>query len=174
VIIERCSGVSGGRSIPIIHESARTLIVSSWIGAQVIGSGSGDIFLDDFCGRLDSESPRHHAWCRQLNTERDGTMLTNRGATLWILGMKTEKIGTIIHTTRGGKTDLVGCFIYSNAGWEDGVPAFLIEDSQVSLSGLNERNFNGRPVSTWIRESHQGDERIQRERAWVYVGKSSG
>jgi hypothetical protein len=173
VIIERCTGVSGGRSIPIIHESARTLIVSSWIGAHVIGRGSGDIFIDDLCGRLDLESSEHHAWCRQLNTERHGTMLTNNGATLWILGMKTEKIGTIIHTTGGGKTDLVGCFIYSNAGWEEGVPAFIIEDSQVSLSGLNERNFNRRPVSTWFREVDQGDDRIQKERAWVYVGKSS-
>lgn len=172
VIIERCSGVSGGRSIPIIHESARTLIVSSWIGAHVIGRGSGDIFLDDLCGRLDLQSPRHHAWCRQLNTERHGTMLTNNGASLWILGMKTEKTGTIIHTLGGGKTDLIGCFVYSNAGWEEGISAFVMEDSQVSLSGLNERNFNRRPVSTWFREVHQDDERIQNERAWVYVGKS--
>ena len=171
VIIERCSGVSGGQGVPIIHESARTLIVSSWIGAHVIGRGTGDIFLDDFCGRLDLENPEHHAWCRQLNTEREGTMLTNNGASLSILGMKTEKIGTVIHTKNGGKTDLIGCFIYSNRGWDESVPAFVIEDSQVSLSGLNERNFNRRPVSYWFREVQAGEERRQQERAWVYVGK---
>ncbi|MEL7336812.1 MAG: glycosyl hydrolase family 28-related protein, partial [Planctomycetota bacterium] len=170
VIIERCSSVSGGRSLPILHQSKRTLIVSSWIGAHVIGQGSGDIFLDDFCGRLDLESPRHHAWCRQLNTERKGTMLTNNGASLWILGMKTEKIGTIIHTKNGGKTDVTGCFVYSNQGWDESVPAFIIEDSHVSLSGLSERNFNGNPVSNWFRETQNGETRTRKERAWVYVG----
>ena len=170
VIIERCSNVSGGRSVPIVSESKRTLIVSSWIGAHVIGRGSGDIFLDDFCGRLDLESPQHHAWCRQLNTERQGTMLTNNGASLWILGMKTEKVGTIIHTKNGGKTDLLGCFVYSNQGWRDNVPAFLTEDSSVSLAGLNERNFNRNPVSWWFRETRDGEIRDRKERAWVYVG----
>lgn len=170
IIIERCSSVSGGRSLPIISESKRTLIVSSWIGAHVIGRGSGDIFLDDFCGRFDLESPKHHAWCRQLNTEHDGTMLTNNGASLWILGMKTEKVGTIIHTKNGGKTDLLGCFVYSNREWKDDVPAFLTEDSSVSLAGLNERNFNGKPVSWWFSEIRNGERRDQNERAWVYLG----
>lgn len=170
VIVERCSNVSGGRSVSIISESSRTLIVSSWIGAHVIGRGSGDIFLDDFCGRLDLESPQHHAWCRQLNTEHNGTMLTNNGASLWILGMKTEKIGTIIHTKNGGKTDLLGCFVYSNQGWKDSVPAFLIEDSSVSLAGLNERNYNREPVSWWFRETRQGRTLDRKKRAWVYVG----
>ena len=155
----------------IVHESKRTLIVSSWIGAHVIGRGSGDIFLDDYCGRLDIESPQHHAWCRQLNTERQGTMLTNSGAKLWILGMKTEKIGTIIHTRAGGHTDLLGCFIYSNRGWDETVPAFVIEESTANLCGLNERNFNRRPCSFWFQETQDGEARTRRERAWVYLSK---
>lgn len=170
VVIERCSNVSGGNSVSIVHECDRMLIVSSWIGAHVIGRGSGDIFLDDYCGRLDLESSQHHAWCRQLNTEREDVMLTNYGASLWVLGMKTEKIGTIILTKNGGRTDLCGCFVYSNRGWDESVPAFEIVDSQVSLSGLNERNFNRDPVSLWVRETQQGDTRERKERAWVYVG----
>lgn len=170
VVIERCSCVSGGRAIPIIHESDRNLVVSSWIGSHVIGRGSGEIYLEDFCGRLDIESPHHRVWCRQLNTESEGVMLTNNGAELWILGMKTEKIGTVIHTLNVGKTDLCGCFVYSNRGWDQSTPAFLIEDSEVSLSGLNERNFNRNPVSVWFKEIHAGVERTRPERAWVYVG----
>lgn len=169
VIIERCSNVSGGQSVTISHESQRTLVVSSWIGAHVIGRGRGDIFLDDFCGQLDLESSQHHAWCRQLNTERQGTMLTNNGASLWILGMKTEKIGTIIHTKKGGFTDLLGCFIYSNQGWDNTIPAFLIEDSSANLCGLNERNYNRRPCEYWFREVVNGEERSQKERAWTYL-----
>ncbi len=169
VIIERCSNQSGGQSVTILHESKRTLVVSSWIGAHVIGRGRGEIFLDDYCGRLDLESPQHHVWCRQLNTEREGTMLTNNGASLWILGMKTEKIGTIIHTRAGGFTDLLGCFIYSNRGWDNEIPAFLIEDAQANLCGLNERNFNRQPCEFWFREAVGGEERSRKQRAWVYL-----
>ncbi|WP_166820053.1 glycoside hydrolase family 55 protein [Thalassoroseus pseudoceratinae] len=171
VIIERCSNQSGGQSVTILHESARTFVVSSWIGAHVIGRGSGDIFLDDYCGRLDLESAEHYAWCRQLNTEREGTMLTNNGASLWILGMKTEKIGTIIHTKGGGFTDLLGCFIYSNQGWDNTIPAFLIEDSTANLCGLNERNYNRRPCDYWFQEIVDGVERTRKERAWVYLSR---
>lgn len=173
VVIERCCNVSGGRGIPIVSESTRTLIVSSWIGAHVLGRGRGDIFLDDFCGRVTIESPEHHVWCRQLNTEHDGTMLLNNGGKLWVLGMKTEKIGTIIHTKNGGVTDVVGCFIYSNRGWDENTPAFLSEDSTVSLAGINERNFNHNPVSWWFSETLNGEQRNHRDHAFVYVGGKS-
>ena len=171
VVIERCSNVSGGQSVTIQHESSRTLVVSSWIGAHVVGRGSGDIFIDDLSGRLDLESREQAAWCRQLNTERDGTMLTNNGASLWILGMKTEKIGTIIHTKGGGFTDLLGCFVYSNRGWDNSIPAFLIEDSTANLCGLNERNFNRRPCEFWFQETVEGELRTRKERAWVYLSQ---
>lgn len=173
VIIERCSNQSGGRAIPLIHASKRSLFVSSWIGAHVEGRGTGDIFLDDYCGRLDLHHPGQNAWCRQLNTEHQGTMLLNNGANLWILGMKIEKVGTIIHTKNGGTTDLLGGFIYSNRGWDETVPAFLIEDSTVNLCGLNERNYNRDPVSFWFQETVNGETRQLRERAWVYLSRAS-
>lgn len=171
VIIERMSNRSGGRMIEIRHESKRTLIVSSTIGFQVEGRGSGDIFLDDHCGRLNLDQPGQSAWCRQLNTEYDGTMCRNNGGKLWILGMKTEKIGTIIETVGGGVTDASGIFVYSNAGWRDGLPAFVVHDSHVMLCGINERNFNRRPVSLWVRETQQGRSRETKQRPWVYVSR---
>jgi hypothetical protein len=171
VIIERCSGDSGGHGILIRHESVRTLVVSSWIGAQVEGRGTGDLFLDDFCGRLDLLQSGQSAWCRQLNTEHTGTMLRNHGARLWILGMKTEKIGTIIETVNGGITDAAGIFIYSNQGWDEKVPAFVIHDSAALLAGINERNFNRRPVSFWFREIQGGETRESKTPAWVYLSR---
>ena len=171
VVIERCSNQSGGQSLKIVHESRRTLVVSSWIGAHVVGRGNGKIFLDDFCGRLDLESGEQKAWCRQLNTEHSGTMLTNNGASLWILGMKTEKVGTIIHTKAGGFTDLMGCFVYSNQGWNNAIPAFLVEDASANLCGLNERNFNRQPCNFWFREASAGEVRNRKERSWVYYSR---
>ncbi len=171
VIIERCSGDSGAKGILIRHESARALVVSSWLGAHVEGRGAGDLFLDDFCGRLDLMYPGQSAWCRQLNTEREGTMLRNSGGKLWILGMKTEKIGTIIETINGGITDAAGIFVYSNRGWVEAVPAFVIRDSTAMLAGINERNFNRRPVSFWFLETQGRETRAAKSAAWVYLSR---
>jgi hypothetical protein len=171
VVIERMSGASGGKSIPIRHEARRTLLVSSTIGFSVEGHGTGDIFLDDFCGTLNLHHPGQSAWCRQLNTEHTGTMLRNNGGRLWILGMKTEKIGTIIETVNGGVTDAAGIFIYSNQGWDETVPAFVIHNSTAMLAGISERNFNRRPVSLWFRETHGNATRESKAPAWVYLSR---
>ena len=171
VIIERLNGRSGMRGIEVVHESARTLVVRSTMGINVEGQGTGDIFLEDVAGQLNLHKPGQNAWCRQLNTEVKGTMLKNNGGKLWILGMKTEKVGTIIETVNGGITDAAGIFVYSNVPWEEGVPAFVIEDSTAILAGINERNFNRRPVNPWFRETQDGTTRERSERAWVYLSK---
>jgi len=98
-------------------------------------------------------------------------MLRNNGGKLWILGMKTEKVGTILETVNGGFTDAAGIFIYSNVPWETGVPAFIIEDSTATLAGLNERNFNRHPVNPWFHETQDGETCERKERAWVYLSK---
>jgi len=171
VILERMTNRSGGRGIQVRHESKRLLIVSSATGFEVEGHGSGDIFADDLCGQLHLNQPGQSAWCRQLNVEHQGTMCRNQGGRLWILGMKTEKVGTIIETTGGGITDAAGLFIYSNAGWQEGLPAFHIENSTAMLCGINERNFNNQPVTLWVRETQGGETRMLRERPWVYLSR---
>ena len=169
VIIERINGRSGAPGIRLIHESKRTLIVSSAMGINIEGRGSGDIFVEDLSGSLNLYQPGQSAWCRQLNTEVNKTMLHNNGGKLWLLDIKTEKIGTIIETVNGGITDAAGIFIYSNIGWKDGVPAFIIDESTAVLAGINERNFNRRPVSLWFRETQAGETRERTERSWVYL-----
>ena len=98
-------------------------------------------------------------------------MLRNDGGRLWILGMKTEKIETIIETIHGGITDAAGIFIYSNRGWDENVPAFVIHNSTAVLAGLNERNFNRRPVSLWFRETQGSETRESQHSAWVYLSR---
>jgi hypothetical protein len=171
VIFERCTNHSGGPNVTLKHESRRTLIVSSWTGMHVEGRGDGDIFLDDFCGRLDLLKPGQRAWCRQLNIEHTGVMCRNHGGRLWILGMKTERIGTIIETTKGGITDAAGIFLYSNQGWDEKVPALIIDNSTALLTGISERNFNNQPVTLWVRETQGGDTRELRERPSVYLSQ---
>jgi hypothetical protein len=162
---------SGGKSLLIRQESARTLVVSSTIGFQVEGHGNGDLFLDDFCGHLDRLAPGQSAWCRQLNSERKGVKCRNPGGKLWILGYKTENLGTLIETTNGGHTEVNGAFLYSNQGWEEDVPAFVIKDSTAVIRAINERNFNRSPVSLWFSETHGNETRKLLERPWVFLSK---
>ncbi len=171
VVVERSSNQSGGEEILIRHESARTLVVSSVIGFNVEGYGKGDIFLEDFCGHLGRVGPGQSAWCRQLNSEREGTKCRNVGGNLWILGMKTEKTGTLIETTAGGVTEANGIFLYSNSGWNATEPAFLVEDSTVNLFGVNERNFNRQPVSLWVRERQGAETKELSEIPWVFLSR---
>lgn len=56
-------------------------------------------------------------------------------------------------------------------GWDNTIPAFLIEDSTVNLCGLNERNFNRRPCEFWFQEIVDGEERTRKDRAWVYLSR---
>lgn len=170
VIIERMAGQSGGTPLNLRHRSGRTLVVSSTMGFDVIGEGGGDIFLEDHAGHLEMRRSKQSAWCRQLNSERVGTKCINRGGRVWILGMKTEMRGTIIETTDGGITDAAGIFVYSNTGWESGVPAFSIQKATATLCGINERNFNRQPVSLWVRETHGKETREMTELPWVYLG----
>lgn len=171
VVIERMTHQSGGRSLLIRHESKRTLVVSSTIGFNVEGHNTGDLFLDDFCGHLDRVAPGQSAWCRQLNSERKGVKCRNAGGNLWILGMKTESLGTLIEMTGGGRTEVNGVFLYSNTGWDETVPAFRIRDSEAVLLGINERNFNRSPVSFWVEETHGGETKELRERPFVFLSK---
>ena len=76
---------------------------------------------------------------------------------LWILGMKTKKFGTIIETVNGG--------------WSEELPAFLIENSTVTLSGVNERNYNRQPVTLWVRQTQGTETRETPKMPWVYLSQ---
>ena len=57
----------------------------------------------------------------------------NRGASLWLLGLKTEGWGTVIETTGGGQTELLGGLLYPAWGNPGRTPAFVITDSTAAL-----------------------------------------
>lgn len=81
------------------------------------------------------------------------------------------QIGTIIRTRNGGHTDATGIFVYSNKGWDEKIPAFRIQNSTAVFAGINERNFNRKPVSLWFQETHGEETRERKEPAWIYLSK---
>jgi hypothetical protein len=48
---------------------------------------------------------------------------------------------------------------------------FLIENSTVTLCGVNERNDNRQPVTLWVRETQGNETREKQKLPWVYLSK---
>lgn len=156
------------KGVTIEHLSNRPLIIQHSKGALLQNSkDSGELFLEDVQMHLNLEHPQK-VWARQLNAEslRESlTKITNRGGNYWIFGIKTEGKGTVIETTDGGKTELLGNLIYpvKQFGPEDEQQAAFInrESSHsliysVSVHGKN-RNY---PIQ--VRETRQGQTKLLR------------
>ena len=120
-------------------------------GRGTIIRGPGELFVEDVTGRFHLQ-PGVRAWMRYVNpeTNQDGRNkrpdtqwhLRNDGGQLWILGIKTEGPGPIVITRQGGRTELLGGLMYSSGGTRtQDLPAFVIEDSQASVS-ITEANFS--------------------------------
>lgn len=114
--------------LSIRHAADRTLVVRNGQGTGGALTGGGKLFLENVVA--DWEFVRGRAWARQLNNEREGTHLRNAGATLWVLGLKTERGGTLIETT-GGATELLGGLSYTTTKGKL-APMFVSRDAPVS------------------------------------------
>lgn len=125
------------------HTSDRTLVLRDIDCNGFINTiDSGDLFLENFAAdHFDFKYPQN-VWARQFNLElvydqNNGSTYRkclNNGGQLWVLGLKTEHQGTIIETTNGGRTEVLGGLLYPLEFDSASVPAFISEDSFVSLS----------------------------------------
>ncbi len=121
---------------------------------------AGDLYLDDVVTHDLHFVAGQQVWARQLNTEGDVNVV-NHGAQLWILGQKTERFGTVIHTLDGGLSELLGGLVYPSRSYDQSdssLAAFLAEDSGHSLvfgtSVYVDRGFHPQLV-TELRGSQQ-------------------
>lgn len=142
------------QGLSLRHESRRALVVSgvTWgTGRLELAAGCGPVFLEDAC-----LGPLHipegvRVWARQLNIEhRDDTKVTNAGGDLWVLGYKTENAGTLIATTGGGRTEVLGGFCYAQ-GKPKTTPMFVVEDAALSVT-IGETTWNGRNYAIVVRQ----------------------
>ena len=162
-----------------IHDSQRTWVLSSLQGPNYANtsSGTGDLFIDDVVFANPVVFRNQNVWARQLNQEKntqqtsDDAKIINDGGNLWVLGLKTERPGTIVKTINGGKTEILGAFLYSTGG-ERIDPAFINNQSAICLVGLAERSFQDNPIQTWVRETRNGETRTLDTlgKAVLYVG----
>jgi len=151
----------GGGPVTVENRSSsRTLIVES-CDLKILGTGTGDIFLTDCPSHLELRQAGQKCWARQLNPEgaSDSGLVQNAGADLWVLGVKFEGAGVRFRTSAGGRTEVLGMFLYDpgNLKEDDTRPIFDIDNASFSVAGLREINFGGHTYTVKVREK-RGDE----------------
>ncbi|MDX2037088.1 MAG: glycosyl hydrolase family 28-related protein [Isosphaeraceae bacterium] len=136
----------------IEHRAKRELVVRDVQGVSGALVGGGELFLENVTADWDFASG--NVWARQFNNEREGTHVRNAGAKLWILGYKTERGGTLIETTKGGSTELLGGLSYTTTQGKL-APMFISEDADVSYV-FGEVCYSGDPFTRIIEERRGG------------------
>lgn len=170
----------GGRPPEAENRSrTRTLVLES-CDLKAVGNGRGDIFLTNCPSHVEMRQPGQNLWARQLNPEGtdDVGLVRNWGANLWVLGMKCEGAGVRVRTERGGKTEILGTFIYGpGVPPDDTRPLFDIDNASVCLMGTREIAF-GETYTVKVRERRGGETREFRlqpgEHGWIGWALYSG
>lgn len=177
--IERFSAFGGNNTLKFEHDTSRTVAIVSMGGIKgIISNGSGDLFIENSNGRetrFNNSSQR--IWARQLNAEGDlSTKIQNNGATLWMLGLKTENPGLLLETKSGGKTEVIGALIrrqeLGTAAPND--PAFVITDSSASFAGIAEYDPVGTQHYLDLVEETQGTDTRVLDDVDVNTGRHNG
>lgn len=156
VVLEHFNETYGSHeSVWLLHAAKRTLVIRNSLMGRYESIGGGRVFLEDVCG-----GPflfrKQDVWARQLNQETEGTHVVNDGGRMWLLGYKTERGGTLLETTNGGRTELLGCFAYATTGVSK-APMFVVMDSDFSAT-MGEAHYGGR-FDILVRETRGGETR---------------
>lgn len=134
-----------------VELATRRTVAFKSLGVQtVVSKSNGDVFFEDVTtNALHFRNQR--VWARQLNVENEGMHVINDGGSLWILGYKTERGGTLIETRNGGKTEVLGGFSYTTTAGKL-APMFVNNNASV-YAFFAEVCYNGDPYTTLIQET---------------------
>ena len=123
--------------------AARTVVLRDVLSAGVTTidrreSGGATYMEDTCCGPAQMTGPAQ-VTARQLNTEGGGVRIQNRGAPLLIIGLKTEGNCTVVSSTAGARTVVLGGLLYivSNPS-PAALPAFVSDNSTVMAAFVEE------------------------------------
>lgn len=157
IVVER-GQTNGGDGPAFVHASAGTLAVRNITRGTTDASGPGAVlFVEDVVGGPHALGAGATAYYRQLNPENTGTKLVNAGGDAWILGIKTEKEGTVIETTGGGRTELIGGLVYPVQTLPIEQPMFVAVESDFSAI-VGESSFSASSNHEVVVEQTRGGE----------------
>ncbi len=149
VLFERFKGVD------FVNESSRTLAVvdsESSVSTEFEEGGiAGKTFLDNVGGTF--RFGRGSVWGRQVNSEPEGLKIQNDGGRLWILGLKTERAGTLVNTINGGKSEMLGGLSYTTTSGTD--PMFTVLNGSIGAT-IAEVAYGPPPYGTLVQETKGG------------------
>lgn len=170
VVLEAISSGFGGKRVyGIQNNTARTLMIRD---SEIYGyrnrAGAGALFLENVVGGPFAFT-RQTVWARQLNQETEGTHISNSGGALWILGLKTERGGTLVATRDQGRTEILGGLCYTTTAGKL-APMFTVDDASLSVT-LGERCYTGDPYTVIVRETQRDQTRTLPHTAPDYKGR---
>lgn len=151
--------------IVVDHASERTVVFAHGRLSYEPGPTPGTLFLEDVLLSELRVSPGQRVWARQMNVEgyvEGEPRVVNDGGTLWVLGLKTEKPGTVIRTIDGGSTEVLGTLIYPAMRFSDidrANPAFDVVDADFSIVYSVSSYTDNTNYQIQIREERNGDVR---------------
>jgi Pectate lyase superfamily protein/F5/8 type C domain len=150
VMAEQFYVVAADNSPLFVNESTKRFVLLD-SEAGVRGAGSGAIFMENVTGKF--EFGNHKTWARQVNSEPSGVKISNKGGSLWVLGLKTERAGTLVATSDGGATEIIGGLCYTTTAGTD--PMFTVDNASLSAT-IGEIAYNNPPYSVLVRETRAG------------------
>lgn len=132
-----------GLRTAVEHAGQREIVLRDIVGAGVTlldrrPSGGSAFIENTCCGRFQFAGAAG-IYARQLDTEGGGVRILNRGSPLWILGLKSEGIATLIDNRDGAKTEIFGGLIYMvRERTKPDTPAFINTNAWLSASIVEE------------------------------------
>ena len=139
----------GGPPSPMFdHRDARTLVLSDILPSNPVyrsHPGAGPLFLEDVSSAGYYFAPGTQVWARQFNAEGAANpKAVNDGASLWVLGWKTEGGETLLENKNGGRAEVWGGLAYTFGVGHD-TPAFRNTDAALAaqLTGMTYQGANG-------------------------------
>ena len=162
VRIDHFSHIHGGLEV----DTKRSLVAVSVSDCTFVPTAKaldGEWFFEDVVTH-DLRLCGQKLWARQLNIENEGTHLANVGGDVWILGYKTERGGTLLHTSGRGRSEILGGFSYTTTAGKL-APMLVNSDSSV-WAFIGEVCYNGDPFAVRIVETRGTETRS--------IGKNDG
>jgi hypothetical protein len=143
--------ISGSRDVTIKD------VVSAGVTLVDRKQTGGRLFIENVCcGKMQTAGPLP-VFARQLDTEGTGIRILNRGSPLWLLGLKTEGIATILDNRDGAHSDIFGGLLYMVRDAEgSAIPAFSNADSWLSASFAEESLRPSSRYRLYLTDSEKG------------------
>lgn len=144
-----------GAQLAIEMEGARDVVLRDLISAGVslvnrLPPG-GRLFVEDVCcGRIHIAGSAS-VFARQLDTEGDGVRILNEGAPLWVLGLKTEGICTVLDNQAGAQSEIFGGLVYMVRQSDPSVAALHNDRSWLAASFAEEVLLAGHGYAAFLR-----------------------